>query len=114
MPKTKAITEVQLTDKNFREEVLESSTPVLVDFCADWLQQCSNISAIIDHLKKAIEGGVKIGRVALNDAASTAERYTIRAFPTFLLFKDGQVVDSLSGVYPEDEMVTRLKLMLQT
>jgi thioredoxin 1 len=88
---------VTLTISNFESEVLQSETPVLVDFWAEWCGPCKMIGPLIDELAAEYDGRVKFGKVNIDDEQSLAADYGIRAIPTMLLFKGGEVVDQMVG-----------------
>ena len=87
-----------LTQENFAKEVLQSSTPVLVDFWAEWCGPCKMIGPILDELADEYEGRVKIGKVNIDEQQGIAAEYGIRAIPTLLLFDKGQVADQIVGL----------------
>jgi thioredoxin len=89
---------VTLTPENFDKEVLQSSTPVLVDFWAEWCGPCKMIAPIIDELAADYAGRIKIGKVNIDEHQMLASQYNVRAIPTLLLFKDGQVADQMVGL----------------
>lgn len=89
---------VTLTQQNFAQEVLQSGTPVLVDFWAEWCGPCKMIAPILDELADEYEGRVKIGKVNIDDQQGLAAEYGVRAIPTLLLFDKGQVADQIVGL----------------
>jgi thioredoxin 1 len=89
---------VTLTKENFTKEVIESLTPVLVDFWAEWCGPCKAIAPVLDELADEYEGRVRIGKVNIDDQQSIAAEYGIRAIPTLLLFDKGQVADQIVGL----------------
>ena len=89
---------VILTDVNFSEQVLKSSTPVLVDFWAEWCGPCKMIAPVLDELAGEYDGKVKIGKVNIDDHQQLAINYGINSIPTLLFFKNGQVADQIVGM----------------
>jgi thioredoxin 1 len=87
-----------LTQENFSQEVLQSPTPVLVDFWAQWCSPCRALTPILDELADEYDGRVKIGKVNIDDQQALAAEYGVRAIPTMLLFKQGQVADQIVGL----------------
>ena len=89
---------VILTQENFAKEVLQSLTPVLVDFWAEWCGPCKMISPILDELADEYEGRARIGKVNIDEQQGLAAEYGVRAIPTLLLFDKGQVADQIVGL----------------
>jgi len=89
---------VVVTQENFAEEVLQSTTPVLVDFWAEWCGPCKMITPILGELADEYEGRVKITKVNIDEQQGLAAEYGIRAIPTLLLFDKGQVADQIVGL----------------
>ncbi|MBC8097295.1 MAG: thioredoxin [Akkermansiaceae bacterium] len=87
-----------LTQETFAAEVLQSPTPVLVDFWAEWCGPCKMIAPILDELADEYEGRVKITKVNIDEQQGIAAEYGIRAIPTLLLFDKGQVADQIVGL----------------
>jgi thioredoxin 1 len=88
---------VTLTQENFAQQVLQSGTPVLVDFWAEWCGPCKMIAPLLDELADEYDGRVKIGKVNIDEQQPLATEYGIRAIPTLLLFDHGQVADQIVG-----------------
>ena len=89
---------VNLTQENFDAEVLKASTPVLVDFWAEWCGPCKMIAPVLDELAEEHAGQVKIGKVNIDQQQELAAQYGVRAIPTLLLFHQGQVADQMVGL----------------
>lgn len=86
------------TDENFNTEALSCELPVLVDFYADWCGPCKMLAPIIEDLAPAYEGKVKIGKLNVDNAPVTAEKYGIMSIPTLLFIKNGEVVNKIVGL----------------
>ncbi len=86
-----------VTDSDFDAVVLKASTPVLVDFWAPWCGPCRAVASLVDELADEYAGKVLIAKMNVDENPATPGKYGIRAIPCFILFKDGQVVDQLTG-----------------
>lgn len=104
--------EVTLTDKNFNEEVINSQTPVLVDFWAVWCGPCKMIGPVIAEIAQEFEGKIKVGKVNVDENQATAARYGIRGIPTLLFFKEGELVNQVVGVQPKAKLVELINKIL--
>ncbi|HAV63553.1 MAG TPA: thioredoxin [Verrucomicrobiales bacterium] len=93
-----------LTTDNFKTEVLESSVPVLVDFWAEWCGPCKMIAPVLDELATEIGAAAKIGKVNIDEHHSLASQYGIRAIPTLLVFRGGQVAEQIVGLRSKREL----------
>ena len=87
----------EFTDKNFETEVINSETPVLVDFWAEWCGPCKNLSPIIEELSTEYGEKVKIGKLNVDENSDISTKYGIRSIPTLLLFKNGEIVEKHVG-----------------
>ncbi|HEY8422623.1 MAG TPA: thioredoxin [Thermoclostridium sp.] len=97
-----------VTKDNFEKEVLQSDIPVLVDFWAAWCGPCRMVSPIIDQLAEEFHGKVKVGKVNVDEQGELAEKYRIMTIPNIMVFKGGNVVDSVVGVRSKEEFANML------
>ena len=103
---------VTLTDDNFQQEVIESTKPVLVDFWAPWCGPCRTMEPVVEGLAKDYESRAVVGKVNVDDYQAVAARYGIQSIPTFLVFRDGKVVDRMVGTVSQKALEERLNGLL--
>ena len=92
-----------VTDATFQGEVLDSDTPVLVDFWAEWCAPCRAIAPIVKEIADDNGEKLKVVKVYIDESPKTPGTYGIRSIPTVLVFKDGQVVSQLTGARPKGD-----------
>ena len=95
-------TEVTVGQDNFTAEVLDSETPVIVDFWAEWCAPCKMIAPVLEQISQDYAGKLKIAKVNVDDDGEIAQRYNIVSIPTLLLFKGGEVVRQQVGAVPRE------------
>src|SRR6478672_6157903 len=93
----------EFTESNFEQEVLNSDTPVLVDFWAEWCMPCRMLAPTIDKLATDYAGKVKVGKVDTDANREIASKYRISSIPTVILFKGGQVSQMFVGLRQEKD-----------
>jgi thioredoxin 1 len=98
----------EIQENEFRSEVVDSDVPVLVDFFAPWCGPCRALAPVLEGIAKNYEGRLKVVKVNVDDAQQLAAGYRIRGVPTLMLFKDGEVVDTIVGLPPANVLRTKL------
>ena len=106
------MSELQLKDATFEEEVMRSDKPVLVDLWAPWCGPCRMLAPIVEELAKEYAGKVKVGKLNTDENVATAMRFKVSAIPTLLFFKGGKLADQVVGVQPKAEIKRRLEALL--
>jgi thioredoxin 1 len=103
---------IEFTDDNFSAEVLKSDAPVLVDFWAPWCGPCKAIGPILDELAKTYGDKVKFTKCNVDDNPVTPGKFGIKAIPTLIFFKDGEVADQITGMVAKSKLEEALKNVL--
>jgi len=97
-----------VTDSSFKQEVLDSSIPVLVDFWAPWCGPCRMVAPVVDEIAQQYEGKVKVVKINTDENPGVASQYGIRSIPTLMIFKGGQRVDMVVGAVPKTNLAATL------
>ena len=103
---------IQVTKDNFETEVLNSSTPVVVDFWAEWCGPCKALSPILDEISTEMGESARVVKVNVDDSSELAQQYGIRGIPTLIFFKGGEVKSTLVGNQPKAEILKNIKDLL--
>lgn len=104
---------IELNEKNFETEVLQSDIPVLVDFWAAWCGPCRMVSPVVERLAEAYDGRIKVGKVNVDEEQVLAANYRVASIPMLFIFKDGKVVNQLVGARPYEELARALDDVLE-
>lgn len=104
--------EYKFTEANFNEEVLGSDIPVLVDFYADWCGPCKMMMPVVEKMAEVYDGKIKVGKINSDEENALTAKYGIMSIPSFLIFKNGEVVDSATGAMPADALAKKLDAVL--
>ncbi|HEX2100799.1 MAG TPA: thioredoxin [Candidatus Synoicihabitans sp.] len=99
-------------DSTSFKSAIGSTTPTLVDFWAPWCGPCKAIAPILDELASELAGKLSIAKVNVDENDAIAAEYGVRAIPTMLLFKGGQLVDQIVGMMPKDALKAKLQAKL--
>jgi thioredoxin 1 len=99
----------QVTDTNWEQSVLKSQTLVLVDFWAEWCMPCKRIAPAVDQLAAEYDGRLTVAKMNVDENPSTPSRLGVYGIPTLMLFKGGEMVDTLTGMADKE----RIKKMVE-
>lgn len=100
------------SDDNFKEAVLESSEPVVVDLWAPWCGPCKMLGPILEDVAPEYIGKASIGKLNVDDNPTTASAYNVVSIPTILFFKNGEVVDQQIGLLTKDALKSKIDALL--
>ncbi len=100
---------VEMVNKdNFKEMVLDSTTPVLLDFYANWCGHCQKLLPLLDEVAADMDGKLSVMKVNVDENREFAQKFEIKGLPTMLLFKAGSEVDRLVGFMPKDKIIDKV------
>lgn len=95
---------IKVSDETFETEVLNAEETVLVDFWADWCGPCKAMAPALDEVAEEMTGKVKVVKVNLDDGPNSSAKYGVRAVPTLIVFKNGEVADTRTGALPKSAL----------
>jgi len=104
---------LNVTDQNFDQEVLQANLPVLVDMWADWCGPCRMMGPIIDEVSDQYINKIKFTKLNVDENQEIANKYSIRSIPTFLIFKNGELIANHIGALPETKLKSLLNELLE-
>ena len=102
------MSDIMITGKEFEEKVIKSDKPVLVDFFATWCGPCKMMSPIVEQIAEELEDKVNVYKIDTDKDQELAYKYEIMSIPTFLIFKDGKLVNKLVGMRDKEELIKEL------
>jgi thioredoxin 1 len=103
---------IEITDANFKELVLNSDKPVMLDFWAEWCGPCKMVGPFVEEISKEYEGKALVGKVDVDNNPEVSMEFGIRNIPTILFFKGGKIVDKQVGAVPKSVLESKLKSQL--
>ncbi len=99
----------EVTDNNFQAEVIESDTPVLVDFWAPWCGPCRMVAPVVEEIAKERGEDLKVVKLNIDENQATAMQFNVMSIPTLILFRDGQAAKTVIGAYPKKRLEAELE-----
>jgi thioredoxin 1 len=101
--------EKNLTDNSFDEEIMNSETPVLVDFWAEWCGPCKLVAPILDEIAEEKSGSMRLAKLNIDDNIRTAQRFGVMSIPTMILFKNGEEVRRIVGAMGKSKLAAEIE-----
>ena len=103
---------LEISDQTFDQEVINSATPVLIDFWAPWCGPCKMIAPIVAEISKEYAGKLKVGKLNTDDNQNVAVRYGVMSIPTVMIFKNGEMVARIVGAQPKQALTGKIDAVL--
>lgn len=103
---------LEVSDESFESEIINSDTPSMVDFWAEWCGPCKRVGPVVEELAGEYEGKIKIAKMDVDSNRQTPAKFGIRNIPTLILFKNGEVVNTIVGAQPKSSIEEELKKLL--
>ncbi len=103
---------LKLTQANFAEQVLNVPGPVVVDFWAEWCGPCKMIAPLVEEISGEYDGRVRVGKVNIDEEQALATQYGVRAIPTLLIFKAGEVEGQIVGMCSKRDLKASIDRLL--
>lgn len=105
--------EVEVTDANFDQVVLQSDKPVMIDLWAEWCGPCRVIAPFVREIAEEYQGKIVVGKMDVDENTQIPAKYGVRNIPTILFFKNGQLVDKQVGAVPKNLLVGKIEALLK-
>ncbi|MCH8111419.1 MAG: thioredoxin TrxA [Proteobacteria bacterium] len=102
----------KVSDQSFEDDVIKASTPVLVDYWAEWCGPCKQIAPALEEIASEMDGRVSVAKLNIDENPQTPQKYGVRGIPTLMLFKDGQVAATKVGALPKGRLVDWLESVI--
>ena len=103
---------LEVTDENFDKEIIDSSLPAMVDFWAEWCGPCKMVGPVVKELAKEYKGRIRIAKMDVDTSRETPAKFGISSIPTLILFKEGEVAQTIVGAHPKSYIDEELKKLL--
>ena len=104
---------VSLNEQSWKDEVMNSELPVVVDFWAEWCAPCRMMAPILEEISKEYEGRIKVGKLNVDENSTVAGEYRIMGIPTFLFFRSGKLVDKVVGVVTQKALQDKIETVIK-